>query len=168
MRQLGEGSKAAKGLAGTAGLAGGETMIHSRDSKDFKFARQVGKKRKALPKVTIKEKDLQAMAENLCIALGIRFFRIPDKLMGFLANYAPPWVRVFVARYLAGVPDLMLFKPVGTTPLLNYQPDNYVRFIEIKTKAGKISQNQSHWHSGLNVMVCYGWEETEKAIRGFL
>jgi hypothetical protein len=77
------------------------------------------------PKVTIKEKDLQSLAENLCIALGIRFFRIPDKLMGFLANYAPPWVRVFVARYFQGVPDLMLFKPIQGG-------DNVVRFIEVK------------------------------------
>lgn len=111
-------------------------------------------------KVTIKEKDLQSMAENLCLALGIRFFRIPDKLMAFLAHYAPAWVRVFVARYFAGVPDLMLFRAL---------PDgkNEVRFIEIKTEAGKIHQAQAKWHSGLNVLVCYGWDETEKAIRGF-
>lgn len=111
-------------------------------------------------KVTIKEKDLQAMAENLCDAIGQRFFRIPDKLMGFLAHYAPAWVRIFVARYLAGTPDLMLFKkhPEG---------DNIVRFIEIKTEVGKVSQGQSKWHSGLNVTVTYGWPDTEKAIRDF-
>lgn len=112
------------------------------------------------PRVTIKEKDLQAMAENLCLALGIRFFRIPDKLMAFLAHFAPPWVRIFVARYLSGVPDLMLFRPL---------PDgrNEVRFVEIKTEAGKVSQGQSKWHSGLNVSVTYGWDQTEKAIREF-
>jgi hypothetical protein len=111
-------------------------------------------------KVTIKEKDLQGMAENLAIALGIRFFRIPDKLLSFLANYAPPWTRVFVARYFAGVPDMLLFKAL---------PDgrNEVRFIEIKTQTGRIHQSQAKWHSGLNVMVCYGWDETEKAIRDF-
>lgn len=118
------------------------------------------KAKKPKARATIKEKDLQSMAENLCIALGIRFFRIPDKLMGFLANYAPPWVRVFVARYFAGVPDLMLFKRRDGL--------NEVRFIEIKTEAGKVSQGQAKWHSGLDVIVCYGWEETEKAIRGFL
>jgi hypothetical protein len=111
-------------------------------------------------KVTIKEKDLQSMAENLCLALGIRFFRIPDKLMAFLAHYAPAWVRIFVARYLAGVPDLMLFRalPGGK---------NEVRFIEIKTEAGKVHQSQAKWHSGLNILVCCGWAETEAAIRGF-
>ncbi len=111
-------------------------------------------------KVTIKEKDLQGMAENLALALGIRFFRIPDKLLSFLANFAPPWTRVFVARYFAGVPDMMLFKRL---------PDgrNEVRFIEIKTEAGKVSQGQSKWHSGLAVIVTYGWDETEKAIRDF-
>lgn len=112
-------------------------------------------------KVTIKEKDLQSMAEDLCTALGIRFFRIPDKLMAFLAHYAPAWVRIFVARYLAGVPDLMLFRalPGGK---------NEVRFIEIKTEAGKVHQSQAKWHSGLNVLVCHGWAETEAAIRNFL
>jgi len=118
------------------------------------------KRKPRAAKVTIKEKDLQAMAENLCIATGRRFFRIPDKLMGFLAHYAPPWVRVFVARYLAGTPDLMLFaaRPEG---------DNIVRFIEIKTEAGKLHQSQTKWHSGLNVHVCHGWKETEAAILGF-
>ena len=119
------------------------------------------RKKPRAAKVTIKEKDLQAMAENLCIALGIRFFRIPDKLLAFLAFAAPAWTRVFVAKYFAGVPDLMLFKclPGG---------GNEVRFIEIKTEAGKVHQSQSKWHSGLDVKVCYGWDETEKAIREFL
>ena len=91
------------------------------------------RKKPRAPKVTIKEKDLQGMAENLALALGIRFFRIPDKLLSFLAHYAPPWTRVFVARYFAGVPDMLLFKAL---------PDgrNEVRFIEIKTEAGKLSQ----------------------------
>jgi VRR-NUC domain len=124
------------------------------------FLKLPTKIKKPKVKATIKEKDLQSLAENLCIALGIRFFRIPDKLMGFLANYAPPWVRVFVARYFQGVPDLMLFKPIQGG-------DNVVRFIEIKTEVGKVSQGQSKWHSGLNVHVCYGWEQTEKAIREF-
>lgn len=101
------------------------------------------------------------MAEDLCNALGIRFFRIPDKLLAFLRVYAPEWTRVFVYSYLSGLPDLMLFvkRPGG---------DNIVRFIEIKTEAGKLHQSQAKWHSGLNVTVTHGWEETERAIRGFL
>lgn len=112
-------------------------------------------------KATIPERDLQAMAENLCIALGIRFFRLPDSLLGYLARCPDAWIRVFNSRYLAGFPDLALFKrrPEG---------GNEVRFIEIKTEAGKIHQAQSKWHSGLDVIVCYGWEQTEKAIKGFL
>jgi hypothetical protein len=118
------------------------------------------RKRPRLSKVTIKEKDLQAMAEDLCNAMGIRWFRIPDKLLSFLSFAAPPWTRVFVARYFAGVPDLMLFRalPGGK---------NEVRFIEIKTEAGKLHQSQTKWHSGLNVEVCYGWESVERAIKGF-
>jgi len=116
---------------------------------------------KAPAKAKLPEKTLQAMAEALCIRLGIKFFRIPDKLMGFLATSAPPWVRVFVAGYFAGVPDLMLFKrlPDGT---------NQVKFVEIKTEVGKISQGQAKWHAGLNVSVTYGWEETQAGIMAFL
>lgn len=117
-------------------------------------------KRPRVPKVTIKEKDLQAMAENLCIQLGLRFFRIPDSLLAYLARCPDPWVRVFNGRYLAGTPDLMLFKrnPAG---------DNVVRFVEIKTEAGKTHQAQEKWHSGLDVRVCFGWKETETAILEF-
>ncbi len=100
------------------------------------------------------------MAEELCEAMGIRIFRIPDKLLAFLRVYAPEWTRVFVYRYLSGIPDLMLFKRRA-------EGDNIVRFIEIKTEAGKLHQSQEKWHSGLNVHVTYGWEETEKMIREF-
>jgi VRR-NUC domain len=100
------------------------------------------------------------MAEALCITLGIRFFRIPDKLLLFLAWHAPQWVRVFVARYFAGVPDLMLFRPLPGGK-------NEVRFLELKTEAGKVSQSQAKWHSGLNVLICRGWQETERAILDF-
>lgn len=112
------------------------------------------------PRVTVKEKDLQAMAENLCIARGIRFFRLPDSLLGYLARCPDTWIRVFNSRYLAGLPDLLLFKP-------RPEGDNIVRFIEIKTEAGKVRQGQSKWHSGMNVHVCRGWAETEKAILDF-
>lgn len=118
------------------------------------------RKKPRTAKVSIKEKDLQSLAENLCLALGIRFFRIPDKLMAFLAFAAPAWTRVFVAKYFAGVPDLLLFRALP-------EGKNEVRFIEIKTETGRLSSGQSKWHSGLNVHVTYGWDETEKAIRDF-
>jgi hypothetical protein len=120
-----------------------------------------GKRPRKAGKVTIKEKDLQAMAEELCEAMGIRYFRIPDALLVFLRTVAPPWTRVFVYRYLSGFPDLVLFKPLpgGRTES---------RLIEIKTEAGKLHQSQIKWHSGLNVIVAYGWAETEKAIRDFV
>jgi hypothetical protein len=118
------------------------------------------RRRPRAPKVTVKEKDLQAMAENLCLARGIRFFRLPDSLLGYLARCPDAWIRVFVSRYLAGLPDLLLFKP-------RPEGDNIVRFIEIKTEAGKVHQSQAKWHSGMNVHVCHGWQETQAAILGF-
>jgi hypothetical protein len=118
------------------------------------------RKKPRASKVTIKEKDLQSMAENLCAALDIRFFRIPDKLLAFLSFAAPPWTRVFVARYFAGLPDMLLFKK-------SKNGMNFCKLIEIKTEAGKLSQSQSKWHSNLNVTVTFGWDETEKAIIAF-
>jgi len=134
--------------------------MHSRDNAAMKFPRQAKPKKQPKTKATIPEKDLQSMAENLCLSMGIRFFRLPDSLLGYLATCQVTWLRAFVSRYLAGVPDLMLFRAL---------PDgrNEVRFIEIKTEAGKVSQGQAKWHSGLAVNVCYGWAETEKAILEF-
>lgn len=131
-----------------------------------------GVKKKPKAKALLPERDLQVRAENLCISLGIRFFRIPDKLNGFLRNYAPTWVRVFVARYFSGLPDMLLFKPRfrpvdSDQPDPHDQDDNICRLLEIKTEAGKLSQGQRKWHSGLDVIVTYGWPETEKAIRDF-
>ncbi len=119
------------------------------------------RRRAKAPRATLPEKDLQAMAENLCIALGIRFFRLPDSLLGYLARCPDAWIRVFVSRYLAGLPDMLLFRP-------RPEGDNVVRMIEIKTEAGKLSQGQEKFHAGLNVHICFGWAETENAIRGFL
>jgi len=118
------------------------------------------RKKPPAPKVTIKEKDLQAMAENLCNSLGIRFFRLPDSLLGYLARCPVVWIRVFVGRYLAGLPDMILFKksPNG---------DNICRMIEIKTEGGRVSQGQAKWHSGLDVKVCYGWTAVEVEIVTF-
>lgn len=118
------------------------------------------RKRPRAPKVTVSEKDLQSRAENLCLALGIRFFRLPDSLLAYLARCPDAWVRVFVSRYLAGVPDLLLFKRLNNGT-------NVCKMIEIKTEAGKLSQGQEKWHSGLNVTVTYGWPDTEKAIIEF-
>ena len=100
------------------------------------------------------------MAEELCESLGIRFFRIPDKLLGFLHSTAPVWVRVFVSRYLSGLPDMLLFRAL---------PDgrNEVVFLEIKTEAGKLSLNQKKWMDGLNVKVAYGWDEVKDVILKF-
>lgn len=111
-------------------------------------------------KATIPERELQGMAEELCQTLGIRFFRIPDKLLAYLRTYAPTWTRVFVYRYLSGLPDMMLFRALSNGR-------NEVLFLEIKTEAGELSLNQKKWHSGLNVKVAYGWDEVKRTISEF-
>jgi hypothetical protein len=122
-------------------------------------------KRKKEPKAkaTIPERELQGMAESLCDALGVRYFRIPDTLLGLLktGTSIPMWAKVMVAKYFRGVPDLMLFKKDQSNGM------NLAMFIEIKTEAGKVSQCQENWHKGLNVRVTRGWKETELAIKEF-
>ena len=139
----------------------GKPDRHSIQSATPGFIAKPGpRKQPKTPKVTLKEKDIQSLAENLCNAIGQRFFRLPDSVLGYLARCPDVWIRVFNGRYLAGLPDMILFKksPAG---------DNICRFIEIKTEAGKVHQSQSKWHSALNVMVCRGWAETEAAILDF-
>lgn len=118
------------------------------------------RQKRRVGKSGLPEKDLQAMAEGLCYLKHIRYFRLPDGLMGFLASKAPPSIRYYVTHYFAGLPDLLLFKRL---------PDgrNEVLFLEIKTDVGKLSPAQLRWHEGLNVTVTHGWEETRKAIEQF-
>jgi hypothetical protein len=119
------------------------------------------KPRRHNPKVTIKEHDLQVMAEELCIRMGIRFVRVPDLIYKtvFGSPTTPPHVKAMIAEFIRGLPDLLL--------LAKAEKDNRCRLIEIKTEAGKLSQGQKNWHDGLDVVVCHGWPETKAAIISF-
>ena len=64
----------------------------------------------------------------------------------------------------SGVPDLML--PI---PSQGY----HGMFIEMKTKTGRVSENQKRWLSALNgfgylAVVAYGWEDARCKILDYL
>ena len=64
----------------------------------------------------------------------------------------------------SGVPDLML--PV---PMNGY----HGMFIEMKTKTGRVSQQQKRWIEALNTLgylavVAYGWEDAKCKISEYL
>ena len=63
-----------------------------------------------------------------------------------------------------GVPDLMLPIPAGGYHGL---------FVEMKTRRGKVSDNQQRWIDALNTfgyraVVCYGWEAARDEIESYL
>jgi len=119
------------------------------------------KKRTPKRKVTAKERDVQAMAEEYCQLRGVRFFRLPDALNRWLMGFAPASIRVFCARYLAGLPDMLLFRKLSSG-------DNICRMLEIKREDGKVSQSQKKWHQGLDVRVPRGWDQVKKEIDEFV
>lgn len=64
----------------------------------------------------------------------------------------------------SGVPDLMLPIPAGGYHGL---------FVEMKTRRGKVSDNQQKWIDALNTfgyraVVCYGWEAAKNEIESYL
>jgi hypothetical protein len=106
------------------------------------------------------EKEIQKKAEAYCDEWGLKWFHIPDGVLGFLAQRANPQVKRLISDNLRGCPDLLIFEKA--------QRYNYCLALEIKTKTGKLSQGQKNWHKGANVVVAYGWEETKQAIDDFL
>lgn len=64
----------------------------------------------------------------------------------------------------SGVPDLMLPIPAGGYHGL---------FVEMKTRRGRVSDNQQRWIDALNTfgyraVVCYGWEAARDEIESYL
>lgn len=64
----------------------------------------------------------------------------------------------------SGVPDLCL--PVSNGAYLSL-------YIEMKTKGGKVTDNQKYWHkilksAGNKVVICWSFEEAKKEIINYL
>ena len=113
----------------------------------------------------MEEAVIQSMAEQLCIRLGISFIRLPDPILGFLARNAPAPIKMFVAKYLRGFPDLVLMD----VKTMRFYP------LELKVvkrkgeKNGGLSSSQLKWWAkfGMEPNLAYGWKETEAKIMEF-
>ncbi len=112
-------------------------------------------------KATEPEASIQGRAEALCASLGLRFLRFPDAAYKalFASEGVPTFLKVLVARYLKGAPDMTILKPCGRY--------NLALCLEIKTEQGDTSKAQEQWARDVNVTVAHGWQETETAIREF-
>lgn len=109
-----------------------------------------------------KEASIQSKVENYCTVQGLKFIRIPDTAYSVLFGTPgiPAHVKALLSNYLKGVPDITILKP--------YESHNKALLMEIKRKGGKVSQGQKNWHKGLNVVVCWGFEECKLEIDKFI
>ena len=113
--------------------------------------------------IEMPEAEIQAMAEELALRLGLGVIRLPDQVLGFLAQRAPAPIKHFVAKYLRGFPDLFLVD------------GDRCKAIEIKKvkrkgeKNGGLETSQIKWwrNYGREPFVTYGWSETEAEIKKF-
>ncbi|MCP4986636.1 MAG: hypothetical protein GY928_11450 [Colwellia sp.] len=106
------------------------------------------------------EKDIQKKAQDYLNEWGLRWFHIPDPVLGFLAQNANSQIRNIISRELRGVPDLIIFSKSGEY--------NHCLLLELKAETGRLTQGQVNWHKNLNVAVTYGWDEAREAIDGFI
>ena len=118
------------------------------------------KVKKALAKVTMKEKQLQSIVEQYLDALGLAYFRIPDQVLKTLRWSAGPGIGRLVSEYFAGLPDLLLFRGKGE--------NMFCAGLELKTEAGRLSQKQKKWQEKIGTIVTYGWDETKEFIDNWL
>lgn len=100
---------------------------------------------------TMKESELQEMCEQYLDAHSLLYFRLPDALMKMLFGYGrvkmPLWVRGVAKRFLAGWPDLIVFK------------DGRYVAIELKSEIGKLSHEQGRKLRLLGGHVVRSFEE---------
>lgn len=107
------------------------------------------------------ESSIQAAAERLCDHLGLQFIRVPDAAYkAIFANPSVPvHIRVLIAQFLKGLPDMTILKRDGQY--------NRALCLELKTTEGDTSKAQDQWSRGASVTVAYGWPEVEAAITAF-
>jgi len=103
-----------------------------------------------------READIQRRCEKLLDALGMRWLHVPGDIQRWLRLYAPKHICIIGARYLRGMPDLIVFSPSGRYLLL-----------ELKTEKGRLRKSQLEWSQGLPLHVARGWKEAEKIILSF-
>ncbi len=116
-----------------------------------------GKKRKAVPKATRPEKQIQESVEAYLRLRGLAYFHLPDALLkaGFSHGAAINYALINAARDVRGFPDLLIF---------DERRQGEVLCVELKTETGKMSVNQREWQRVLGTKLCRGFDEARGAI----
>ncbi len=116
-----------------------------------------GKKRKAVPKATKPEKQIQESVEAYLRLRGLAYFHLPDALLkaGFSHGAAINYALINAARDVRGFPDLLIFDERRQGECLS---------VELKTETGKMSVNQREWQRILGTKLCRGFDEARAVI----
>lgn len=109
------------------------------------------------------EQALQRQCEEMLkYHPDIAVIRVPDAAYkAIFANQTiPSWVRALIARFLKGLPDLILLRADGET---------YCKAVcvELKTKKGKQTQGQKKFARIVPVHVCRSLEHFEQIVKDF-
>jgi len=104
------------------------------------------------------EAEIQELAHELCDRLGLMYLHLPEKITKAIQRDQR------AVKMLSGQPDLLLYRH-GENPCR-------MLWLELKRVHRKgepnegLEQSQVKWWraKGLKPLVCYGWEETKKAI----
>ncbi len=120
-----------------------------------------GKKRKAVPRATRPEKQIQESVEAYLRLRGLAYFHLPDALLkaGFSHGAAINFALINAARDVRGFPDLLVF---------DERRQGEVLCVELKTETGKMSVNQREWQRILGTKLCRGFEEAKTVIDEWL
>jgi hypothetical protein len=108
------------------------------------------------------ESHLQIQCEEWLALQRIEYLRIPDAIYK-LASSADPSVCGEISRHFKGLPDIMIFKPIGVE-----LGRNNAIFIELKSKSGKLSQGQKAIARRLNVAVVRSFDDFEKLVTNWM
>lgn len=103
------------------------------------------------------ESDLQAQMDDMLLAMGIEFRRIPDRIWQWLQYNAPPYMIKQLSRIFKGKPDTMILIPINKKYSL-------CREVEIKNYNGVLSKNQQAYAERMPVTISRSTEENERAV----
>ena len=103
------------------------------------------------------EAKLQEHCEGYLDYLKVPYIRIPDAIW---SNRVPPHTRKQCARYLKGLPDLMIVDPA----------DKYNRLlcVELKRKGGTATGGQKNWGRKMQMVIVRSLDDFQQVVDEFL
>ena len=110
------------------------------------------------------EKILQRQVEEYLEYLPVEYIRIPDSV--YYTLFGPQSGlssrdKAFVAKYLKGLKDLIVLKPLDNGYAL-------ALVLELKTAKGKVSQGQKNKHKLLTTHVKRSFDDARELIDDFV